>query len=142
MSTSYLACGCKVSSDGTEETCEECREGSNMTTETKHTPGPWTYFEQNVWRGDGETYGCVRGANGTVVVNGGAPGCGTEEQKANARLIAQAPTLLAQRDALLAACEKLMARSPECAAIGYPHDAETCSTCFARAAIELTKGGA
>ena len=50
--------------------------------------------------------------------------------------------LRAQRDALLAACEKLMARSPECAAIGFPHDTETCSTCFARAAIELAKVGA
>ena len=60
--------------------------------QSKHTPGPWEYFEQRHWRGE-KMYGCVRGG-GMVIVNGCAPG-GTEEDNANARLIAAAPELLA-----------------------------------------------
>ena len=59
--------------------------------QSKHTPGPWEYFEQRHWRGE-KMYGCVRGG-GVVIVNGCAPG-GTEEDNANARLIAAAPELL------------------------------------------------
>lgn len=85
--------------------------------ETKHTPGPWEYFEQKEWGRD-SMYGCVRApqsAGGFVIVNGCAPG-GTEEQKANARLIAAAPDTAAERDKLkeinaklLAACKELRA---------------------------------
>jgi len=59
---------------------------------TKHTPGPWEYFEQKEWGTSGAYYGCVRDKTGLVIVNGCAPG-GTDEAKANARLIAAAPEL-------------------------------------------------
>jgi len=73
-----------------------CKTRGAKMSETKHTPGPWEYFEQKEWGRD-SMYGCVRApqsAGGFVIVNGCAPG-GTEEQKANARLIAAAPNLLA-----------------------------------------------
>lgn len=44
--------------------------------ESKHTPGPWEYFEQQRWdqiAGADGTYGLVRCAD-FVVVNGCAPG--------------------------------------------------------------------
>ena len=66
---------------------------------TQHTPGPWSYFEQNTWGGalPRVRYGCVRspGPDSFVIVNGCAPGGIEEEQRANARLIAAAPDLLA-----------------------------------------------
>jgi hypothetical protein len=64
----------------------------------KYSPGPWHYFEQRTWGAFASTYGCVGNSKpGTpgffVIVNGCAPG-GTEEAKANAKLMSAAPNLL------------------------------------------------
>ena len=53
-----------------------------MTTETKHTPGPWNVEKYCVWAGD-------------KYVAATQTGIDEEEQAANARLIAAAPDMLA-----------------------------------------------
>ena len=56
----------------------------------QHSPLPWVYFEQKTWGGPfDQTYPCVRDGRGGVMMNGCGPG-GTEEAKANVRLIVRA----------------------------------------------------
>lgn len=62
-----------------------------------HTPGPWVASEMRVFRGD---------IDGNTYIAGTAPadysGGDTSEAKANARLIAAAPDLLAALEAVIA----------------------------------------
>lgn len=96
---------------------------------------PWEYFEQKEWGGTG-TYGCVRDAQGRVIVNGCAPG-GTQEQKDNARLMAAAPEMLT---VLIQAVES------SCWSLSGPTDVraaeqgEPAWVCNARATIAKAKG--
>lgn len=62
--------------------------------EQKHTPGPWT------WNGKDMPYADITDANGCVVAGVNECDCATDadarrEERANARLIASAPDLLA-----------------------------------------------
>ena len=59
-----------------------------MTTQAKHTPGPWAALMQ-----DPPTIADRRGCR--VATSCALPGQSAEEQEANARLIAAAPDLLA-----------------------------------------------
>ena len=69
----------------------------------QHSPLPWVYFEQKTWGGPfDQTYPCVRDGRGGVMMNGCGPG-GTEEAKANIRLIVRACNA---HDDLLAACKE------------------------------------
>jgi len=63
--------------------------------ESEHSPAPWTCEM------DGADY-IIRDATGYQVAKGWH--WGKDEHAANGHLIADAPTLLAQRDDLLAAC--------------------------------------
>ncbi len=83
-----------------------------------HTPGPWQVVGKQDISGAPPTLN-VLGPNGKGIAFGlGHPG--NEVDSANAALIASAPDLLAQRDALLAAAKRafvfLCAESSECAA--------------------------
>jgi hypothetical protein len=57
----------------------------------QHTPGPWTVFDSET---DGQTYG-INGADGRAVVFYGATKYDGIRSRADARLIAAAPDLLA-----------------------------------------------
>lgn len=63
----------------------------SKTPTTQHTPGDWEYFEQSNWC-ELTTYGCIRVKHGAVILNGSME---DGHQKANARLWAAAPNLLA-----------------------------------------------
>ena len=66
---------------------------------TSHTPGPWIVAGNIIWRDAGHVAGCrqIATMNGTELLTD------QSETAANAALIASAPDLLAQRDALAAA---------------------------------------
>lgn len=71
--------------------------------ETQHTPGPWLADFHNEQRNGGRFVTYVRGGNQLVpiaAVPTGVEGYGREERRANARLIAAAPELLAALQAL------------------------------------------
>lgn len=68
-----------------------------------HTPGPWNADYNAPGHGWGKL---IQGANGAAVA--AAVELADGSGPANARLIADAPTLLAQRDALVAALEGML----------------------------------
>ncbi len=77
----------------------------------KHTPGPWRISEYN----NGDIVGPSNGVSSVIVAKmphwwPGASGHASQDlQAANAALIALAPDLLAERDALLAQVSQLRA---------------------------------
>ena len=58
---------------------------SDTTSTAKHTPGPWKAEKYCIW---------ANNHNGSVYIAGTQTGIDTDQQKANARLIAAAPDLL------------------------------------------------
>ena len=60
--------------------------------ETMYTPGPWL-VDENIT--DARSRGYIRGENRVAVARANSTGRGYSEMKANARLIAAAPDLLA-----------------------------------------------
>ena len=69
--------------------------------EARHTPGPWKAMRLD----HGWHIGPHPG--GVCTIHDNTDGSSRSEQEANARLIASAPELLAQRDALREAAEKV-----------------------------------
>jgi hypothetical protein len=118
----------------------------------QHTPGPWkdhgaTVYEVDKWK-DGNNLGgqCV-----ALCYQPMADECPTEEQFANARLIASAPALFAEKAALLEALKRALAvmmedrkpnnRSNYCYHwIVKPLEPCDCAICEARAAIAQAGG--
>lgn len=111
-------------------------------TTVKHTPGPWVARPDARdgldWRVD------VDPPNGETDLIALVPGWPDESSESNARLIASAPELSAQRDELLVACERLVAMEPDksgvCLYCNYAtgdfHNLSACPVAMARAAID------
>ena len=109
-----------------------------------HTPGPW--------RLDGPAMGFCnvrRATNDEMVFALAAPGptfgdreYSAEEKEANAALIADAPELLHQRDALLAALERVYSIAEQWAGVERVNAVAAEIGQVAHDAIAATKGGA
>ena len=69
-------------------------------TEGRHTPGPWRAIRASELDDTPGVGRMLRDLNGWLVVAPGSVVCVHVEEEANARLIAQAPDLLAERDRL------------------------------------------
>lgn len=69
--------------------------------DAKHTPGPWFYDDGQVY-----TRYCDRPESGICDLRG------SDNAQADGELIAQAPTLLAERDKLRAALAEIAERGP------------------------------
>src|SRR5690625_4116976 len=88
------------------EQCARGRGGCEMSTEAKHTPGPWVYSRSfhpglsdyiNIHQADGAPYTSESSDVATV----STVACRRETAEANARLIAAAPELLGVVEALV-----------------------------------------
>ena len=111
----------------------------NKTNETKHTPGPWVVAE-----GDSNGQAVVRNADIEIATCWHHCVDGIErEMRANARLIAAAPELLAALDDLAEMCQqsrKYIVLSDDGGMDAYNSTAE--AILAARAAIAKAKGEA
>ena len=121
-----------------------------MATESKHTPGPWVVEDVRSGLSKRTLIYCRvipagRPASDSLaainVYERGTKGA-TEEARANAALIASAPTLLAQRDALVAAAEAVLGDAG-CKTACYSSVSPKCKHHDQlRAAVFAAKGGA
>ena len=78
-----------------------------MKTESKHTPGPWTWWNEPD-RPRGYDLAKLLAPTGAILTMYGGPGIralgATKEKQANAALIASAPDLLEELQRLVAIC--------------------------------------
>lgn len=103
-----------------------------------HTPGPWKIATER----NGRAFSAIRGADGGVVAT-----CGfrvsveSDEDDANARLIAQAPAMLEALEELVAEHDEDCRREWD-GKHGYGWPADTGGMALARQVIALARGEA
>ena len=119
------------------ENCAVCWPAKRQQDNAKHTPGPWIAEGKSVVSENGEMEASI--TTGKWQEN-------NEESRANARLIAAAPTLLMQLKNLVEVCPECGGKGYFLAPLGPPAndfaEPEPCAWCqAARAAIAQAEGG-
>lgn len=106
-----------------------------------HTPGPWRPNFHHTHRDGGRTYAMVDDGKSIVplaAVTLGVEGCSEDEGRANARLIAAAPDMLAALRATVAGDDASLAELDK---LGVPRNPENSRlTELCRAAIRKAEG--
>ena len=111
----------------------------SMNTKATHTPGPWSAVREEFRDYVGHTIECDDFVLAETITADASDV--TNEEAANARLIAAAPALLAAAEAIF---ELEISHSVECATSRYPSldiDSCNCEIAALRAAIQQAKGG-